>query len=135
MSDYRRCIFSIGLIVLAISMWSGCGSGRGAGSNASSSGGRQQRYRQRRHRRRRHHRRRHHTYTHDFHTCNTASSVKNIVIMLQENRSFDHYFGHLNEYRTAHGLPADVDDLSNAGDVSSDSQLERLRQHSRSTTC
>jgi phospholipase C len=34
--------------------------------------------------------------------------------MVQENRSFDHYFGHLNEYRVAHGLSADVDDLSNA---------------------
>lgn len=37
---------------------------------------------------------------------------------MQENRSFDHYFGHLNDYRTAHGLPADVDDLSKAGNVS-----------------
>ncbi len=32
--------------------------------------------------------------------------------MMQENRSFDHYFGHLNDYRTTLGLPADVDDLS-----------------------
>ena len=38
--------------------------------------------------------------------------------MMQENRSFDHYFGHLNEYRTALGLPADVDDLSNVPAVS-----------------
>lgn len=37
---------------------------------------------------------------------------------MQENRSFDHYFGHLNDYRTSQGLPADVDDLSNAGAVS-----------------
>jgi len=44
--------------------------------------------------------------------------VKNIVIMMQENRSFDHYFGHLNEYRVSQGLPADVDDLSNVGPVS-----------------
>jgi phospholipase C len=48
----------------------------------------------------------------------TIASVKNIIIMAQENRSFDHYFGHLNDYRTAQGLPADVDDLSNAGTVS-----------------
>jgi phospholipase C len=41
--------------------------------------------------------------------------------MLQENRSFDHYFGHLNEYRIAHGLPGGVDDLSNAGTVSNPS--------------
>lgn len=31
---------------------------------------------------------------------------------MQENRSFDHYFGHLNDYRKAQGLPADVDDLT-----------------------
>ena len=29
--------------------------------------------------------------------------------MLQENRSFDHYFGNLNSYRQSLGLPADVD--------------------------
>jgi phospholipase C len=29
--------------------------------------------------------------------------------MLQENRSFDHYFGQLNNYRQAKGLGADVD--------------------------
>jgi len=46
------------------------------------------------------------------------TSVGHIIIMMQENRSFDHYFGHLNEYRTAQGLPANVDDLSNAGNVS-----------------
>src|ERR1700759_4387057 len=45
------------------------------------------------------------------------SSVGHIVIMMQENRSFDHYFGQLNAYRTSKGLPADVDDLSRAGTV------------------
>jgi phospholipase C len=48
----------------------------------------------------------------------TINSVSHIIIMMQENRSFDHYFGHLNEYRTKLGLPAIVDDLSNAGNVS-----------------
>jgi phospholipase C len=46
------------------------------------------------------------------------NSVNHVIIMMQENRSFDHYFGHLNEYRATLGLPADVDDLSNAGNVS-----------------
>ena len=46
------------------------------------------------------------------------NSINHIIIMMQENRSFDQYFGHLNEYRTALGLPANVDDLSNAGNVS-----------------
>src|SRR6266403_5902690 len=39
------------------------------------------------------------------------TSVNHIVIMLQENRSFDHYFGKLNDYRVKNGLPADVDGI------------------------
>jgi phospholipase C len=37
------------------------------------------------------------------------TSVNHIIFMLQENRSFDHYFGQLNAYRQTNGLPADVD--------------------------
>jgi len=51
----------------------------------------------------------------------TINAVNNIVIMMQENRGFDEYFGHLNEYRSSLGLPATVDDLSNAGKVSNPS--------------
>jgi phospholipase C len=36
-------------------------------------------------------------------------SINHIIFMAQENRGFDHYFGKLNEYRMANGLPADVD--------------------------
>ncbi len=36
---------------------------------------------------------------------------------MQENRSFDHYLGKLNQYRVSKGLPADVDDLDKAGSV------------------
>lgn len=39
------------------------------------------------------------------------SSVQHIVIVMQENRSFDHYFGKLNDYRVRHNLPRDVDGL------------------------
>jgi phospholipase C len=35
--------------------------------------------------------------------------INHIVFMVQENRSFDQYFGKLNDYRTKQGLPADVD--------------------------
>src|SRR6266851_236822 len=35
--------------------------------------------------------------------------VNHIVYMLQENRSFDHYFGQLNTYRQSQGAAADVD--------------------------
>lgn len=38
-------------------------------------------------------------------------NVNHIVFMFQENRSFDSYFGKLNDYRIAHGFGADVDGL------------------------
>ena len=46
------------------------------------------------------------------------TSVKHIILFMQENRSFDHYFGQLDAYRTSKGLSDDVDDLSKAGNVS-----------------
>jgi phospholipase C len=43
-------------------------------------------------------------------TPNDIHAVNHIVILMQENRSFDHYFAKLNEYRAAHGQgKADVD--------------------------
>jgi phospholipase C len=33
------------------------------------------------------------------------TSVNHIIVMLQENRSFDHYFGHLMDYWKAHNYP------------------------------
>lgn len=39
------------------------------------------------------------------------TSVNHVVILLQENRSFDHYFGKLNDYRLRNGFPADVDGI------------------------
>jgi phospholipase C len=37
------------------------------------------------------------------------SSINHIILFMQENRSFDHYFGQLNVYRAGKGLPQDVD--------------------------
>ena len=37
------------------------------------------------------------------------AAINHVVIMVQENRSFDHYFGHLNAYRVANGFPGSVD--------------------------
>jgi phospholipase C len=49
------------------------------------------------------------------------SELKHIIWMFQENRSFDHYFGHMNDYRTSIGLPADVDGTpANASNASTD---------------
>ena len=41
----------------------------------------------------------------------SLQSLNHIIFMVQENRSFDHYFGNLNAYRQANGLPHDVDGL------------------------
>src|SRR5690242_4056567 len=41
----------------------------------------------------------------------SIASVNHIIMLIQENRSFDHYFGKLNAYRVSHGLPAEVDGL------------------------
>jgi phospholipase C len=35
--------------------------------------------------------------------------INHIIFMVQENRSFDQYFGKLNDYRVKQGVPADVD--------------------------
>jgi len=37
------------------------------------------------------------------------NTLNHIVVMFQENHSFDNYFSMLNQYRASHGLPADVD--------------------------
>src|ERR1700674_400302 len=41
----------------------------------------------------------------------SIQAVQHVVIMVQENRSFDHYFGFLNDYRVSQGLAADVDGM------------------------
>ncbi|HZD94841.1 MAG TPA: alkaline phosphatase family protein, partial [Candidatus Sulfotelmatobacter sp.] len=41
----------------------------------------------------------------------TLQSVNHIIFMMQENRSFDSYFGKLNDYRASIGLGRDADDL------------------------
>src|SRR6185312_12328380 len=37
------------------------------------------------------------------------TSINHIVLFMQENRSFDHYFGQMNVYRASVGLPQEVD--------------------------
>ncbi len=45
--------------------------------------------------------------------------VNHIIYMMQENQSFDHYFGKLNEYRQSQGLGADVDETPASASVPS----------------
>src|SRR5947209_4398647 len=52
------------------------------------------------------------------------SAINHIVFMSQENRSFDSYFGHLNDYRAAQGLPTNVDGLpANASNPAFDGSI------------
>lgn len=39
------------------------------------------------------------------------SNIKHIIFLMQENRSFDNYFGMLGKYRESKGLPNDIDGL------------------------
>src|SRR5262245_44110034 len=41
----------------------------------------------------------------------SVQGVNHIIFLLQENHSFDSYFGKLDEYRASQGLPRDADDL------------------------
>jgi phospholipase C len=41
----------------------------------------------------------------------SLQSVNHIIFMMQENRSFDSYFGKINDYRASLGLGRDADDL------------------------
>src|SRR5499427_10748499 len=41
----------------------------------------------------------------------SIQSVNHVIVMLQENRSFDSYFGKMTAYRAANGIPGTVDDL------------------------
>lgn len=65
----------------------------------------------------------------------SIASVQHIIFMLQENRTFDNYFGQLNPYRAKLGLPQDVDGLpSNASNPSYDGTTSVPAFHMR-TVC
>lgn len=63
----------------------------------------------------------------------SIKNVNHIIYMLQENRSFDEYFGQLNSYRTSKGLGADVNVTpSNAQQLSFDKTTFFTPFHMRS---
>lgn len=68
-------------------------------------------------------------------TGGSINSVNHVVIMLQENRSFDHYFGKLNDYRVSQGLGRDVDGLpADASNVAFDG-VTRINAFHLATEC
>jgi len=49
------------------------------------------------------------------------ASVNHIIFMMQENRTFDHYFGMLNPYRAANGFSVGDDGVTYASTASTTS--------------
>src|SRR5438270_11543209 len=56
----------------------------------------------------------------------SLQSVNHIIFMMQENRSFDSYFGKINDYRASLGLGRDADDLETDFTNPTDSPDTRL---------
>lgn len=68
----------------------------------------------------------------------SALGIKNInhvSFMFQENRSFDHYFRTLNDYRRSKGLPADVDCGSTAATNPSFDGTTQIASYHYQTQC
>src|ERR1043166_3548247 len=68
----------------------------------------------------------------------TASlqSVNHIIFMMQENRSFDSYFGKINDYRASLGLGRDADDLETVFNNPTDSpDTQQIRTFHLATSC
>jgi phospholipase C len=52
------------------------------------------------------------------------TSINHIIVLLQENRSLDHYFGHLPDYWQAHGYPQATNGTTFDGEPSNASNLD-----------
>lgn len=63
-------------------------------------------------------------------------SIQHVIFTMQENRSFDHYFGMLPQYRQAHGIPGTVDGLPpNASNPGADDPTQLVPAYHLSTSC
>ncbi len=56
----------------------------------------------------------------------SLQSIKHIIFFIQENRTFDHYFGMLAQYRAARGIASDDIDGYDASDMQKYAQLDTL---------
>jgi phospholipase C len=60
----------------------------------------------------------------------SLEKIEHIIFTMQENRSFDHYFGKLPQYRASKGIPGDVDGLpENASNPSYDQSYTVFPHH------
>lgn len=63
-------------------------------------------------------------------------SIDHIIFTMQENRSFDHYFGKLPQYRQARGIPGDVDGIpADASNPGADDPAQLVFPYHLSTSC
>src|ERR1044071_3558603 len=66
----------------------------------------------------------------------SLQSVNHIIFMMQENRSFDAYFGKINDYRASLGLGRDADDLETDFTNPTDSpDTQQIRTFHLGTSC
>ncbi|HXA85347.1 MAG TPA: alkaline phosphatase family protein [Candidatus Dormibacteraeota bacterium] len=66
----------------------------------------------------------------------SLQSVNHIIFMMQENRSFDAYFGKINDYRASLGLGRDADDLETDFTNPTDSpDTQQIRTFHLATSC
>jgi len=65
-----------------------------------------------------------------------GASIDHIIFTMQENRSFDHYFGKLPQYRQARGIPGTVDGLpADASNPGADDPTQLVFPYHLSTSC
>ena len=66
----------------------------------------------------------------------SLNSIEHIIFTMQENRSFDHYFGKMPEYRRQHNLPDDVDGLpASASNPARDDPTQLVHAYHLQTEC
>lgn len=66
----------------------------------------------------------------------SLQNVNHIIFMMQENRSFDSYFGKINDYRASLGLGRDADDLETDFTAPTDSpDTQQIRTFHLGTSC
>lgn len=71
----------------------------------------------------------------DSSVAGMKSKINHVVIMFQENRSFDNYFGKLQDYRTANGIPGTVDGLPAGASNPTFDGTSTIGSYHLATTC
>ncbi len=88
----RLLTFSV--LIVSVTFLPGCGGGSSSSSNNNGNGGNGQP---------------------GSNNPGNINAINHVVFMLQENRSFDNYFGKLNDYRAGKGLSTEVDGIPAQG--------------------